>query len=62
MYGCKINFRHSGQESLIQKMEFEERAEEVMEQATRISVGRVFWEEWPARLKAVHEVRMCWCL
>lgn len=44
MYGSKINFGHSGQEALIQKMPFEERPAEVRKQATQISVGGVFWE------------------
>ena len=36
-----VNFRHSGQEVLIQKMAFEERSEEVRKQVTPISLGRV---------------------
>lgn len=36
-----VNFRHSGQEALIQKMAFEERSEEVRKRVTPISVGRV---------------------
>lgn len=36
-----VNFRHSAQEALIQKMGFEEKSQEVRKQVMPISVGRV---------------------